>query len=77
MDITQVDYQIEEYGGFGAFRMRYIGSIAYECGSFPDNDRTDFLKFVEDNASTLEYASYTTKENDQWVEKVLIDKVEN
>ena len=78
VDIELVNYQIKEFGGLGAFKMQRIGSVGFECGSFLEdyNSAEDFLRYVETNKDSIEYASYTYKEDDVWKEKVLIEKSE-
>lgn len=55
------DYVLEEEHGCGAYRLRALGNIAYECGAFTTPDSIEaFISHVEANKDALVHAEYTT-----------------
>ena len=54
------DFTIEEYTGYGAYTIRFVGGSGTECGAFatPESEQY-FIDNVEANRSNISFAKYT------------------
>lgn len=66
-------FELEEFGGIGAYRLRQKGAVGHELGSFTDvQGVAEFMKLVEDNKEKIEHAEYSQIVEGKVVTTVLI-----
>ena len=66
-------FDLEEFGGIGAYRLRQKGAVGHELGSFTDERGVEeFIKLVEDNKEKIEHAEYTHLVDGKMVTTILI-----
>ncbi len=54
-------FDIQESGGFGAYKVRHKDCIGHEIGSFTEPaSEQEFIKLVEENKQNIDHAEYTT-----------------
>lgn len=66
-------FDIEESGGFGAYKVRHKDSVGHEIGSFTEPaSEQEFIRLIEQNKDQVEHAEYTTFSDGQLTNVVLI-----
>ena len=66
-------FDIQESGGFGAYKVRHKDSIGHEIGSFTEPaSEQEFIRLIEENKDQVEHAEYTTFIDGQLTNVILI-----
>ncbi len=66
-------FDIQESGGFGAYKVRHKDSVGHEIGSFTEPaSEQEFIRLIEENKDQVEHAEYTAFMNGELVTVVLI-----
>ena len=69
------NFKITEHHGHGAYRIRYSGSLGYQCGAFvgPESEE-EFLRLVENEKDKLIHAEYTTFVDGELTKTIVINE---
>ncbi len=66
-------FDIQESGGYGAYKVRHKDAIGHEIGSFTEPaSEQEFIRLIEENKDRVEHAEYTTFIDGQLTNVVLI-----
>ncbi len=54
-------FDLQESGGFGAYKVRHKDSVGHEIGSFTEPaSEQEFIRLIEENKDKVDHAEYTT-----------------
>lgn len=66
-------FDIQESGGFGAYKVRHKDSIGHEIGSFTEPaSAQEFIRLIEENRDKVDHAEYTVFADGQLTNIILI-----
>lgn len=53
-------FDLKEFGGIGAYKVRHKGAIGHEVGSFTEPaSRDEFIRLIDENREKVEHAQYS------------------